>query len=1263
MITVASPASTALAETALRGQGQHPEPASIGGEWAAQPSDGKGHLGTLVQTYGACLLGEYFDCILGECVPEPTPPRSHLLCRRATPSASYAGEGHLVRPASLVRVRSTYDARGRNRCALPGLVIAFLLASAAFLGGPIAAAHAQGPEVRLSPPRLKSEVIVPPSTMSRPGDTGKTSTQFTATWSPPSSHGSESLTGYGIMLRAEGASWPKHATRVLRPGTTSTTFTGLTPNSIYWFRVHACNGPGSCGSWSPQASVTLPPETSPPPDDDDDTDSSDNGNSGGGSTSTSTRRCETQTIRQESTEPPIPGSLAEDNVILYGYLIEHRKSHNREFDLWFVESQTTWCFENNSIVTIQMDSDSRDGTYWIDAEEFQILHVRNLDDPPTTTHGGIRRSYHEDSTSFEINVWHHWRIACNFINSPDEVTLPECNFDYYPGRGPTDDEGRGRWVGGRVRKWQRADGTSGAGPLSEDDDSLTRSVRSTAAVSNSDRSDQTTQSDGARLLLQSDFNVYLNGRKSLTYIKIDDCTATDLSRRFFLRVYPVHISDLPADRQSIGYENFDFGFADGARADSGHCFLAHPLPSYAIRAIDTGQYTSNTRNWEAETPGVFFEILDGSELAVSSDFGVLWKRNQLVYMKGSCSEADTRHDFFIHVHPVNAEDLPASRRWAGYEAFEFNFADNGTRVGDHCVAAYPLPTYPIQGFVTGQRVSGSDRRVWSGADAVSPVDYDADDDGLIEVANLAQLTAIRWDLDGDGASTDTGYADAYPHAMEGKGCPVSGCTGYELVGDLDFRTAGAAFWNSGKGWEPLGTSGTKFAATFDGNGHAIANLYIHRGDDDGVGMFGWTGATSEIRNVGLRNVRITGDQYSGGLVGRNDGGTITASFASGRVVSDNHDVGGLVGWSSGPITASYAAVDVTGYRAVGGLAGYHEKGAITASYATGQVTATSSESSSHGGLVGYLGRDGSLRTSYAVGAVRGVDHVGGLIGGKSGTVTVTASYWDTATSGQASSAGGTGQTTSALQAPNGYTGLYADWNVDLDGDSTTDDPWDFGTTTEYPVLQVDVNGDGTASWAEFGDQRPAPAANRIDYDADDDGLIEVATLAQLTAIRWDLDGNGVTTDAGYAAAFPRPLPGMGCRTGCTGYELTGDLDFATAGPTYWNRGAGWDPIGGTYTGIFDGNGHVIANLVISRASTDEVGLFQRLGPGGVLRNLGLRAVNVTGDDKVGSWWGAMTAAPSAPATPAAASSPTTTTWAGWSAGARGRSRPATPPST
>ena len=76
-------------------------------------------------------------------------------------------------------------------------------------------------------------------------------------------------------------------------------------------------------------------------------------------------------------------------------------------------------------------------------------------------------------------------------------------------------------------------------------------------------------------------------------------------------------------------------------------------------------------------------------------------------------------------------------------------------------------------------------------------DYDTDENGLIEVSTLAQLDAMRWDLDGDGAPTtgDGGaYANAFPQRAVGMGCPaVSGtptCTGYELTQDLDFDTDG-----------------------------------------------------------------------------------------------------------------------------------------------------------------------------------------------------------------------------------------------------------------------------------------------------------------------------------------------------------------------------------------------------------------------------------------------------------------------------------------
>ena len=61
------------------------------------------------------------------------------------------------------------------------------------------------------------------------------------------------------------------------------------------------------------------------------------------------------------------------------------------------------------------------------------------------------------------------------------------------------------------------------------------------------------------------------------------------------------------------------------------------------------------------------------------------------------------------------------------------------------------------------------------------------------------------------------------------------------------------------------------------------------------------------------------------------------------------------------------------------------------------------------------------------------DDAGGLDGNNFvGRGTARDGYWDTQTSGQSESAGGEGKTTSGLQSPTGYTGIYENWNLDLD---------------------------------------------------------------------------------------------------------------------------------------------------------------------------------------------------------------------------------------
>ena len=112
-----------------------------------------------------------------------------------------------------------------------------------------------------------------------------------------------------------------------------------------------------------------------------------------------------------------------------------------------------------------------------------------------------------------------------------------------------------------------------------------------------------------------------------------------------------------------------------------------------------------------------------------------------------------------------------------------------------------------------------------------------------------------------------------------------------------------------------------------------------------------------------------------------------------------------------------------------------------------------------GGFVGH--NAGTLIANYVAGAVIG-HRKGGFTGIDSGMV--TDGYWDTDVSGLDRSAdygpdtGAIGKTIIALQTPTTYTGIYASWNVDVDGSTATgvggrDDPWDFGDSTQYPVLQ------------------------------------------------------------------------------------------------------------------------------------------------------------------------------------------------------------------
>ena len=262
------------------------------------------------------------------------------------------------------------------------------------------------------------------------------------------------------------------------------------------------------------------------------------------------------------------------------------------------------------------------------------------------------------------------------------------------------------------------------------------------------------------------------------------------------------------------------------------------------------------------------------------------------------------------------------------------------------------------------------------------------------------------------------------------------------------------------------------------------------GTDDYVG--GLIGLNYGMVTASYATGQTSGDEVVGGLLGLNSS-TVSASYATGRITG-REIVGGLVGYNDGTIEISYANAIVVGERYVGGLVGNNLL-EVVASYSMGRVTGKRRI----GGLVGHNNGEGTaavIFNTYTTSAVVGHDKVGGFVGENYGAV--IDGYWDIQATGQTTGAGENepsnmrhfprhwwdgevqivGKTTSQLQEPTRYSGIYARWNrspedmgfTEFRGSWNLIAVWDFGTSDQYPALRSDFDGDGRASWQEFGSQ-------------------------------------------------------------------------------------------------------------------------------------------------------------------------------------------------
>lgn len=407
------------------------------------------------------------------------------------------------------------------------------------------------------------------------------------------------------------------------------------------------------------------------------------------------------------------------------------------------------------------------------------------------------------------------------------------------------------------------------------------------------------------------------------------------------------------------------------------------------------------------------------------------------------------------------------------------------------------------------------------------------------------------------------------YQLQGMAADLAGS--YTLLNDIDASASadsvaagnGGNFsdvWG-GHGFAPVGTASDKFTGTLDGAGFVVNGLTINRPNQNYVGLLGWTDS-SRVQDLGLTGVDIIGQHYVGGLVGYNGGSgndSISTSYATGAV-EGGFDVGGLVGYSDDNIDSSYATVTVSGTDYVGGLVGCNN-GSIATSYATGTVNG----SNDVGGLVGY--NYTNITTSYATGAVSGSSSVGGLVGNNVGSV--TSSYWDTFTTGQPSSDGGTSVSGDWNNSPDAYnSGTYTGFDFTSSGD------WFIAEGSSRPMLRAFLSGGG-----------------------------EIHNLYDLQGMAANMGGSYTLMDDIDASATADSVA-----AGNSG-------DYSDV----WG-GRGFAPVANAsnaFQGSLDGQNHVINQLNSNRPDQFSVGLISILDSTGQIENIGLVDATITGDNVVG----------------------------------------------
>ena len=197
---------------------------------------------------------------------------------------------------------------------------------------------------------------------------------------------------------------------------------------------------------------------------------------------------------------------------------------------------------------------------------------------------------------------------------------------------------------------------------------------------------------GAPPVFSDDVDIY-RAEKAIVFVD-ESCAAGELNRRPEITV---HSLDTGAKRIPPLSR-----FAAGARVGSA-CVWRVELPDYAIAQIDIHGAGKLREAAFLEQLRQRYAALVAKPPIARSVFDTYMERGKLTYVKAPCRQTDTDARFFLHVRPIDADDLPDSIRRQGFKSLDFRWGEPFDAVFDGvCMATRQLPDFAIASIATGQ---------------------------------------------------------------------------------------------------------------------------------------------------------------------------------------------------------------------------------------------------------------------------------------------------------------------------------------------------------------------------------------------------------------------------------------------------------------------------------------------------------------------------------------------------------------------------------